>query len=227
MRAQVAANTRLQWTLLALLAIACSWGVLWLDDLRSARSAQLIRVQQENTRLRAQAGDVATQMRWRESLVRAHAGVKERLWQFSSATAAQAAFGDWVSTQLKAAGAKDGRVAQPTFRHLDKAPAQSADTCEDTTCGLLELRASLRFGFDSPVLTHVLRGIEEADKLVRIEQMTVAPRDKRVEMVLVSLARLVPDAGAPAPVEPPLTESRAERAQTEAPLASKVVEVHW
>ncbi|MFA9440968.1 hypothetical protein ACDA63_15130 [Uliginosibacterium sp. sgz301328] len=166
--------------------------------------------------------------------------IEDTIWQFSSPTIGQAEFAEWITTQMRAAGVNDARVSQPTFRSLSgdvpqgaaaTAPSSTSGTCADGACGLVELRAGVRFAFNAGGLTKALAAIEGASRLSAVEQLNASAREGRVDMTVVTVARVIPiagtdragaivaDAGAPSNGAPAPAPA--------APAPKKIVQVRW
>ncbi|KAF0811430.1 hypothetical protein IGB42_04129 [Andreprevotia sp. IGB-42] len=237
--ASIAANPRLQWGLAGIALIAITSGLLTLDDQRTVSLRKIEAMRDTNASLRKQLGNSAQQVLLQARLDGTRAQIESSLWQFATPVVAQAEFSDWLNTTLKDSGARELKVTQPTFRYLNA--GAPADTTADSTgnectdgaqCELIELRAQLRFSFDPAGFAKTLATIENGDRAMRIEQMTLNTAERRVELTVQTLARLAEPTGkanasAAQAASSPATTDASKPADASASAPKPVVEVKW
>ncbi|SMC28954.1 hypothetical protein SAMN02745857_03504 [Andreprevotia lacus DSM 23236] len=199
LRAELAANPRLQWGLAGILLIGITTGLLALDDYRVAELRQIASLRKTSSELHRQLGHSGQQIALQAQLDRASEQIDLSLWQFATPVIAQAEFNDWLNQNLQEGGARELRISQPTFRYFNPTAAGDASApiseegtqCKDRSqCRLIELRAQLRFTFDPATFPRTLAKLEAADHALRIEQITINSAERRVELTALTLARL-------------------------------------
>jgi hypothetical protein len=203
-------NPRLRVGVLVVLAIALVTALLKLDDARQALRLEASSLAAENQRLgKMLSSDKQQQAAGRLALIQEQ--ITRHLWQVPSTAVAQAELGTWLGEELVAAGAKEVFVAQATLKGSAPANSSEADAkpdaaaepsatqanCGDTPCNLVELRTTVRFAFDAAVFPKALARIESAERPLVVEQLTVRPEERRVEMTVRALADIAPATAAP------------------------------
>ncbi|MGC3962591.1 MAG: hypothetical protein QM803_04485 [Rhodocyclaceae bacterium] len=213
--------------------------MLHLQGVRDAALNRLADAQKRQATLKRQAGDPASQAAQRMRLATLSRQIDDTIWQFPSPTIGQAAFSEWVTTQMRAAGVNDARISQPTFRHLGgdggngtaSATIGKERACTgDGACDLVELRSSVRFAFNAGGLTKALASIEGANYLSAVEQLNASAREGRVNMTVVTLARIVPVVDGDRTSATPTSSVVAEGTTASpppAPAPKKIIQVRW
>ncbi|QDQ27253.1 hypothetical protein FNU76_13265 [Chitinimonas arctica] len=237
LRQEVQANPRLQAGLAAIALVAIVMGLLNLADRKTAAVRKLETLLAETSGMRKQLGSPMQQSarQGRLNAVREH--IDKAFWHSSTPVIAQAELGEWLNSSLREAGVSGATVSQPVFRFLDQGGEQAgggdtsaSQSCRGDRCDLIELRTAIRFPFDPATLGKALAALEGADKQTLIEQLTVNAADRRVELSVLTLAKLSGAATTSATDTP-----AAAKIETAAPVASeanpeapkKVVEVKW
>lgn len=115
--------------------------------------------------------------------------LQARLWQSPSEAQAQARLRDWLTAALRSAA-----VPRPAVNLLppQAGPASSAASSEPPP---IRVRANLNFDLAPNALENALVQIETGGQLARIDSLTVAARNRRVEMT-VSVPVLLQSEGA-------------------------------
>jgi hypothetical protein len=115
--------------------------------------------------------------------------LQARLWQSPSEAQAQARLRDWLTAALRSAA-----VARPAVNLLppQAGPASSVAGSEPQP---IRVRASLNFDLAPNTLENALVQIEAGGQLARIDSLTIAARNRRVEMT-VSVPVLLQSVGA-------------------------------
>lgn len=105
--------------------------------------------------------------------------LQTRLWQTPSEAQAQARLRDWLMSALRTAA-----VARPTVNLL---PLQAAPVASGISAGTpvaLRVRATVNFDLAPNALENALLQIEAGGQLARIDSLSVAARNRRVEMTV-------------------------------------------
>ncbi len=115
--------------------------------------------------------------------------LQARLWQSPSEAQAQARLRDWLTAALRSAA-----VPRPVVNLLPP-QAGSASSAASSEPPPIRVRASLNFDLAPNALENALVQIEAGGQLARIDSLTVAARNRRVEMT-VSVPVLLQSEGA-------------------------------
>lgn len=105
--------------------------------------------------------------------------LQARLWQSPSEAQAQARLRDWLASALRSAA-----VARPAVNLLPLQAAAVASGASDGALPALRVRATVNFDLAPNALENALVQIEAGGQLARIDSLSVAARNRRVEMAV-------------------------------------------
>ena len=107
------------------------------------------------------------------------AALQARLWRSPSEAQAQARLRDWLSGALRSAA-----VPRATINLLPLQVAAAASAVGGGALPALRVRASVNFDLAPGALENALVQIEGGGQLARIDSLSVAARNRRVEMTV-------------------------------------------
>lgn len=113
--------------------------------------------------------------------------LQARLWQAPSEAQAQARLRDWLTAALRSAA-----VPRPAVNLLPPQPGSASSTASSEPLPF-RVRASLNFDLAPNALESALVQIESGGQLARIDSLTVAARNRRVEMTVSVPVLLQPE----------------------------------
>lgn len=191
---EIRGNRKLQYGLLAIIAIlAVELGLSWSDSL-SARERRLQELRTELRQLRGQSRDETALKATLAELESAQAGIEKRLWVVSSDPVGQAKLKDWLTTLAKKTGAQNFKLVLSAPKAATERSAASAaggtGGTQENAFGLREFRADIGFTFTPEALERVLYAIESGETLASVESLSVVLRSRKAELGVRVVMRL-------------------------------------
>ena len=178
-------NPRLRWGMWLIVGIFWLYAVILLSETLQEQQERYRTTAQAVSRLRAQLAQPEWVSR-AESAKTMAVQLEGRLWQAPTSGLAQAAFQDWLNAALAKAGAVHPVITVTVIDEIDTAqinPAQ--DTGTTTPPDLWKITAKLGFGFDAATLLDFLDQIENNDREIVVNSITVRKEPSgHVEMEL-------------------------------------------
>ena len=160
---QLRNTARLRWGIAIIIGIAWLYGVLTLSDMLQERSQQHQNLSQSLTRLRAQAAQTQWPARVAPAKIMA-VQLESKLWQAATPGLAQAAYQDWLKTELDQVGISKSQVSVTV---LEEDPENHTGT------DLWQIRAKVGFESPMPSILTLLSHLETDKKQNHITALNV------------------------------------------------------
>lgn len=200
------ANKRLQYGCAAIVLIALVQGGLNWSDRLTNQNRVLNQVRGEIATLKQQSLDEAALRQTLLELEQLDEEVNGRLWTIASEAVGQARLKDWLNETLARVGATNPtlNLANPrppgkdkeTSRQDESSATRRGETgnkpgTSPSDLGLREFRATIGFIFTPDSLERLLAALEGGEPLVAVDSLTVNKRDRRAEIGIRVLMRVV------------------------------------
>ncbi len=184
-------NRRLQWGLLAVLAILIGEGGLrWADSL-SRQGEEARKLNADLVLLRSQTRSEPVLRQTLADLQATRKSVDEKLWSVPSEAVGQARLKEWLEDTLKKTGATGASLSLSSVRAAgNKEEPASAAAEKGQQESLREFRAIVRMHFAPGSLEKLLAEIEAGEAFAGVESLTVNRRERRVEVMIFVLMRV-------------------------------------
>ncbi|WP_155845335.1 hypothetical protein [Chitinilyticum aquatile] len=229
---EIRSNPRLQMALAAIITIAASSSVLSMMDARQTLEQQVLKGAERNTALLRKLNGPNNQASLQASIERNTQQIDAALWQAPSPAILQTSYSSWLAGELADAGIANVQPSQPVLQSTDEASDQQNLACSSAPCPLLEVRSTIRAPFTPASIGKIFQLTEGGERITRIEQLSLNTTTKQLEIALLSLGRIAPDASEPAEastssIQPAPIAQTGSASAPETQQPAKIVEIKW